>query len=141
MKSKVIFYKKQKKQKQHFIPTVKYLQYMVEGAMVVCGCLLPQGLDSLLLSTEQVYQDILQKNVRPSVHQQTLNRSWAMQQDCYPKHRNKKKWCRKSSWMLCRSDLRLVNVIVAKRAQTSYQIKVFTYFCAVNLYMVCLIKI
>lgn len=69
MKSKVIFYKKQKKQKQHFIPTVKYLQYMVEGAMVVCGCLLPQGLDSLLLSTEQVYQDILQKNVRPSVHQ------------------------------------------------------------------------
>lgn len=56
---------------------------------MVCGCLLPQGLDSLLSSTEQVYQDILQENVRPSVHQLTLNRNWVMQQDSYPKHRDK----------------------------------------------------
>ena len=37
----------------------------------------------------QVYQDILQENVRLSVRQLKLNRSWVMQQDNDPKHRSK----------------------------------------------------
>jgi transposase len=37
----------------------------------------------------QVYQDILQENVRLSVPQLKLNRSWVMQQDNDPKHRSK----------------------------------------------------
>lgn len=85
--TKGCFIKEKGSAHKHLIPTIKYTVY--GGAMMVCGCLLPQGLDSLLSSTEQVYQDILQENVRPSVHQLTLNRSWVMQQDSYPKHRNK----------------------------------------------------
>jgi hypothetical protein len=37
----------------------------------------------------QVYQDILQENVRLSVCQLKLNRIWVMQQDNNPKHRSK----------------------------------------------------
>ena len=37
----------------------------------------------------QVYQDILQENVRLSLRQLKLNRSWVMQQDNDPKHRSK----------------------------------------------------
>ena len=37
----------------------------------------------------QVYQDILQENVRLSVRQLKLNRSWVMQQDNDTKHRSK----------------------------------------------------
>ena len=37
----------------------------------------------------QVYQDILQENVRLFVRQLKLNRSWVMQQDNDPKHRSK----------------------------------------------------
>ena len=37
----------------------------------------------------QVYQDILQENVRLSVCQLKLNRSWVTQQDNEPKHRSK----------------------------------------------------
>ena len=37
----------------------------------------------------QVHQDILQENVRLSVRQLKLNRSWVMQQDNDPKHKSK----------------------------------------------------
>ena len=61
----------EKKKAQHTnIKTSSQLKYR--------AALLPQGLDSLLSSMEkriQVYQDILQENVRLSVHQLKLNRS------------------------------------------------------------------
>jgi hypothetical protein len=58
---------------------------MVEGALWFGAALLPQGLDSLLSSTgkinSQVYQDIFQDNVRLSVRQLKLSRSWVVQQE------------------------------------------------------------
>ena len=62
---------------------------MVEGTSWFGAVLLPQGLDSLLSSMKkmnsQVYQDILQENVRLSVRQLKINKSWLMQQDNDPK--------------------------------------------------------
>ena len=58
---------------------------MVEGSIMVWGCLAASGPGQLALIdgkiNSQVYQDILQENVRLSVCQLKLNRSWVMQQD------------------------------------------------------------
>ena len=60
---------------------------------MVWGCFAASGPGQLAIIdgklNSQVYQDILQENVRLSVRQLKLNRSWVMQQDNDPKHRSK----------------------------------------------------
>lgn len=76
-------------QHQNLIPTVKY----GGGSIMVWGCFAASGPGQLAIIdgkiNSQVNQDILQENVRLSVHQLKLNRSWVMQQDNDPKHRSK----------------------------------------------------
>ena len=76
-------------QHQNLIPTVKY----GGGSIMVWGCFAASGPGQLAIidgkMNSQVYQDILQENVRLSVCQLKLNRSWVMQQDNDPKHRSK----------------------------------------------------
>jgi hypothetical protein len=60
---------------------------MVEGASWFGPALLHAIIDVKMNS--QVHQDILQENVRLSVRQLKLNRSWVMQQDNDSKHRSK----------------------------------------------------
>ena len=60
---------------------------------MVWGCFAALGPGQLAVINvkinSQVYQDILQKNVRLFVHQVKHNKSWVMQQDNDPKHRSK----------------------------------------------------
>ena len=76
-------------QHQNLIPTVKY----GGGSIMVWGCFAASGPGQLAIidgkMNSQVFQDILQENVRLSVHQLKLNRSWVMQQDSDAKHRGK----------------------------------------------------
>ena len=71
-------------QHKNLIPTVKY----GGGSIMVWGCFATSGPGHLAIIagkiTSQVYQDILQENVRLSVCQLKLNRSWVMQQDNDP---------------------------------------------------------
>lgn len=76
-------------QHQNLIPTVKY----GGGGIMVWGCFVASGPGRIAIiegkMNSQVYQDILQENLRPSVHQLKLNRRWVLQQDNDPKHRSK----------------------------------------------------
>ena len=76
-------------QHQNLIPTAKY----GEGNIVVESCFAASEPGQLAIIdgkiNSQVYQHILQENVRLSVRQLKLNRSWVMQQDNDPKHRSK----------------------------------------------------
>ena len=83
-----------KKKAQHtnikkLIPTVKY----GGGSIMVWGYFAASRPGQLAIidgkRNSQVDQDILQENVRLSVCQLTLNRSWVTQQDNDPKHRSK----------------------------------------------------
>ena len=60
---------------------------------MVWGCFTASGPGQLAIidgkTNSQVYQDILQENVRLSVRQLKLNRSWVKQRDNDPKHRSK----------------------------------------------------
>ena len=60
---------------------------------MVWGCFAASGPGPLAIidrkMNSQVYQDIWQENVRLSVRQLKLNRSWVMKQDNDPKHRSK----------------------------------------------------
>ena len=60
---------------------------------MVCGCFAASGPGQLAIINgkinSQIYQNILQGNVRLSVRQLKLNRTWVMQQDNDPKHRSK----------------------------------------------------
>ena len=76
-------------QHQNLIPTVKY----GGGSIMVWGCFAASGPGQIAIidrkMNSQVYQDILQENVRLSVRQLKLKWSWVMQQDHDPKHRSK----------------------------------------------------
>jgi hypothetical protein len=82
-----VWEKKPKHKHQNLIPTVKY----GGGSIMVWGCFAASGpgqlaiIDGKMIS--QVFQDILQRNVRLSVRQLKLNRSWVMQQNNDPKNR------------------------------------------------------
>uniref|UniRef100_A0AAY4F020 Tc1-like transposase DDE domain-containing protein n=1 Tax=Denticeps clupeoides TaxID=299321 RepID=A0AAY4F020_9TELE len=86
------------KTKQNIIPTVKY----GGGSVMVWGCFAASGpgrfavIDGTMNST--VYQKILKENVRPSVRQLKLKRSWVLQQDNDPKHTSKStsEWLKKN---------------------------------------------
>ena len=60
---------------------------------MVWGCFAASGPGQFAIingkMNSQVYQDIFQENVRLSVRQLKLNRSWVMQQDNNPKHTSK----------------------------------------------------
>lgn len=60
---------------------------------MVWGCFAASGPGQLAIingkMNSQVYQDILQKNLRQSVKQLKLKRGWVLQQDNDPKHRSK----------------------------------------------------
>ncbi|KAG2466638.1 TCB1 transposase, partial [Polypterus senegalus] len=83
------------------IPTVKHVKYG-GGSVMVWGCFAASGpgrlavIDGTMNST--VYQKILKENVRPSVRQLKLKRSWVLQQDNDPKHTSKStsEWLKKN---------------------------------------------
>ncbi|KAF7650570.1 hypothetical protein LDENG_00123650 [Lucifuga dentata] len=60
---------------------------------MIWGCFAASGPGPLAIiegkMNSQVYQGILQDNVRMAVSQLKLSRSWVMQQDNDPKHRSK----------------------------------------------------
>uniref|UniRef100_A0A803JLP3 Transposase Tc1-like domain-containing protein n=1 Tax=Xenopus tropicalis TaxID=8364 RepID=A0A803JLP3_XENTR len=66
-------------QHQNLIPTVKY----GGGRIMVWGCFAASGPGRISIiegkMNSQVYQDILQENLRPSVHQLKLSRRWVLQ--------------------------------------------------------------
>uniref|UniRef100_A0A1A8B4L4 Tc1-like transposase DDE domain-containing protein n=2 Tax=Nothobranchius furzeri TaxID=105023 RepID=A0A1A8B4L4_NOTFU len=76
-------------QHQNLIPTV---MHGGEGIMV-WGCFAASGPELIVdiegKMTSQMYQDILQDNLWPSVYQLKLSRRWLMQQDNNPTHRSK----------------------------------------------------
>jgi hypothetical protein len=76
-------------QHQNLIPTVKY----GGGSIMVWSSFAASGPGQLAIidgkMNSQVYQDILQENVRLPVRHLKLNRSWVMQQDNDPKYRSK----------------------------------------------------
>jgi hypothetical protein len=85
----------EKKMAQHTnikTSTVKYCG----GSIMVWGCFAASGPGQLAIidgkMNSEVYQDILQENVRLSLHQLKINGSWVMQQGNYPKHRKYAFW-------------------------------------------------
>ncbi|KAG2457775.1 TCB1 transposase, partial [Polypterus senegalus] len=83
------------------IPTVKHGGGSIMLVMV-WGCFAASGpgrlavIDGTMNST--AYQKILKENVRPSVHQLKLKRSWVLQQENDPKHTSKStsEWLKKN---------------------------------------------
>lgn len=84
------------------LPTVKH----GGGSVMLWGCFAASGTGKLQrvegIMNSIKYQDILQKNVMPSVRQLKLGRRWTLQQDNDPKHTSKstKVWIQKKSWNL-----------------------------------------
>ncbi len=87
---------------QHFIkiiiPTVKH----GGGSVMVWGCFAASGPGRLAIidgtMNSVLYQKILKENVRPSVCDLKLKRTWVMQQDNDPKHTSKStsEWLKKN---------------------------------------------
>ncbi|KAK3540398.1 hypothetical protein QTP70_030411, partial [Hemibagrus guttatus] len=85
-------------QKKNIIPTVKY----GGGSVMVWGCFAASGPGRLAVingtMNSAVYQKILKVNVRPSVCDLKLKRTWVLQQDNDPKHTSKStsEWLKKN---------------------------------------------
>ncbi|KAK3525999.1 hypothetical protein QTP70_011800 [Hemibagrus guttatus] len=85
-------------QKKNIIPTVKYggASVMVWGGFAASG----PGRLAVINGTmnSAVYQKILKENVRPSVCDHKLKRTWVLQQDNDPKHTSKStsEWLKKN---------------------------------------------
>ncbi|KAK3567375.1 hypothetical protein QTP86_019891 [Hemibagrus guttatus] len=85
-------------QKKNIIPTVKY----GGGSVMVWGCFAASGPGRLAVINgtinSAVYQKILKENVRPSVFDLKLKRTWVLQQDNDPKHTSKStsEWLKKN---------------------------------------------
>ncbi len=85
--------------KKNIIPTVKH----GGGSVMVWGCFAASGpgliaiIDGTMNSA--LYQKILKENVRPSVCDLKLNRTWVLQQDNDPKHTSKStsEWLKKNN--------------------------------------------
>ncbi len=81
-------------QKKKIIPTVKY----GGGSVMVWGCFVASGPGRLAVingtMNSAVYQKILKDNVRPSVRDLKLKRTWVLQQDNDPKHTSE--WLKKN---------------------------------------------
>ncbi|KAK3542764.1 hypothetical protein QTP70_002764 [Hemibagrus guttatus] len=85
-------------QKKNITPTVKY----GGGSVMVWGCFAASGPGRLAVingtMNSAVYQKILTENVRPSVCDLKLKRTWVLQQDNDPKHTSKStsEWLKKN---------------------------------------------
>ncbi|KAK3544300.1 hypothetical protein QTP86_009137 [Hemibagrus guttatus] len=85
-------------QKKNIIATVKY----GAGSVMVWGCFAASGPGRLVVMNgtmnSAVYQKILKENVRPSVCDLKLKRTWVLQQDNDPKHTSKStsEWLKKN---------------------------------------------
>ncbi|KAK3532293.1 hypothetical protein QTP86_016075, partial [Hemibagrus guttatus] len=85
-------------QKKNMIPTVKY----GGGSVMVWGCFAASGPGRCAVingtMNSAVYQKILKENVRPSVCDLKLKRTWVLQQDNDPKHTSKStsEWLKKN---------------------------------------------
>ncbi|KAK3526991.1 hypothetical protein QTP86_006131 [Hemibagrus guttatus] len=85
-------------QEKNIIPTVKY----GGGSVMVWGCSAASGPGRLAVingtMNSAVYQKILKENVRPSVCDLKLKRTWFLQQDNDPKHTSKStsEWLKKN---------------------------------------------
>ncbi len=85
-------------QKKNIMPTVKY----GGGCVMVWGCFAASGPGRLAVingtMNSAVYQKILKDNVRPSVRDLKLKRTWVLQQDNDPKHTSKStsEWLKKN---------------------------------------------
>ncbi len=79
-------------QKKNIIPTVKY-GGGGGGSVTVWGCFAASGPARLAViigtMNSAVYQKILKDNVRPSVCDLKLKRTWVLQQDNHPKYTSK----------------------------------------------------
>ncbi|KAK3556132.1 hypothetical protein QTP70_005614 [Hemibagrus guttatus] len=85
-------------QKKNIIPIVKY----GGGSVMAWGCFAASGPGILAVingtMNSAVYQKILKENVRPSVCDLKLKRTWVLQQDNDPKHTSKStsEWLKKN---------------------------------------------
>ena len=101
---------------ENIIPTVKY----GGGNIMIWACFTASGPGQLGIiegkMNSQVYQTILQDNVRMSVHQLKLCRRWVMQQDNDPKRKSTTEWLQKNKirlleWPSQSPDLKPVEML------------------------------
>lgn len=89
-------------QEKNLVPTVKH----GGGSILLWGCFASSGTGKLFhiegIMNSQVYQEILEENVGPSVRQLGMRRSWVFQQDNDPKHTSAstKSWMKKKKYKL-----------------------------------------